>query len=60
MLGIFAWTILAPYVGYPQTPLGEIHKDIMPTVIILYFGGRSVEKAAGVVRGEFGLYKIKI
>lgn len=49
MLGIFAWTILAPYIGYPQIPLGEIHKDIMQTVIIFYFGGRSVEKVVGVV-----------
>ncbi len=46
------WTILAPYVGYPQIPLGEIHKDIMQTVIIFYFGGRSIEKAAGVVWGR--------
>jgi hypothetical protein len=52
MLGIFVWTILAPYLDYPQIPLTEIHKDIMMTVIIFYFGGRSVEKAAGVVWGR--------
>ena len=49
MLGIFAWTILAPYLGFPLIPLTEIHKDIMQTVIIFYFGGRSVEKAVNTV-----------
>ncbi len=49
---IFAWTILAPYLGFPQIPLTGIHKDIMQTVIIFYFGGRSVEKAAEVVWGR--------
>ncbi|MEE9614862.1 MAG: hypothetical protein V3W31_07955 [Thermodesulfobacteriota bacterium] len=52
VLGIFTWTILAPYIGYPQIPLSEVHKDVMMTVIIFYFGGRSVEKAAGVVWGK--------
>jgi len=52
MLGIFGWTILAPYAGYPLIPLTDIHKDIMQTVIIFYFGGRSVEKAAQVVWGR--------
>lgn len=49
MLAIFSWTIFAPYLGYPQIPLTDIHKDIMQTVIIFYFGGRSIEKAAGIV-----------
>ncbi|MBI5644431.1 MAG: hypothetical protein HY954_13295 [Deltaproteobacteria bacterium] len=52
ILGIFAWTVLAPYVGFPLIPLTEIHKDIMQTVIIFYFGGRSLEKAAGIVWGK--------
>lgn len=52
MLGVFTWTILAPYLGFPQIPLTEIHKSIMQTVIIFYFGGRSVEKTAGVVWGR--------
>ena len=54
MLGIFAWTVLAPYVGFAVIPLTEIHKDIMQTVIVFYFGGRSIEKAVGVVKGKTG------
>lgn len=52
MLVIFTWTIFAPYMGFPQIPLSSVHKDIMETVIIFYFGGRSVEKAAGIVWGR--------
>jgi len=52
VLGIFTWTVLAPYLGYPGIPLSEIHKDVMQTVIIFYFGGRTVEKAAGAVWGR--------
>lgn len=51
MLGIFVWTILSPSFGFPQIPLSDIHKDIMQAVIIFYFGGRSIEKAAGVIWG---------
>jgi len=50
-LGIFAWTVLAPYLGFPNIPLTETHKAIMQTVIIFYFGGRSVEKAVMHMRG---------
>ncbi|MFQ5736748.1 MAG: hypothetical protein ACE5GY_07780 [Thermodesulfobacteriota bacterium] len=49
-LGIFAWTVLAPYLGFPSIPLTDVHKDVMQTVIIFYFGGRSIEKAASIVR----------
>ena len=52
ILAIFAWTVLAPYLGFPVIALTEIHKDIMQTVIIFYFGGRSIEEAAGVVWGR--------
>jgi len=52
MLGIFLWTIVAPYADFPVIPLSDIHKDIMQTVIVFYFGGRSVEKAATVVWGR--------
>lgn len=52
ILAIFIWTILAPYIGFPMIALTEIHKDIMQTVIIFYFGGRSIEKAATVVWGR--------
>ncbi len=50
MLAIFSWTILAPYLGYPQIPLTEVHKSIMQTVIIFYFGGRSVEKSIAMIK----------
>ncbi|MEE9543414.1 MAG: hypothetical protein V3V95_06500 [Thermodesulfobacteriota bacterium] len=52
ILAIFAWTVLAPYLGFPVIALTDIHKDIMQTVIIFYFGGRTVEKAAGKVWGR--------
>ncbi len=52
ILGLFGWTVLAPYFGFPQITLNDIHKDIMQTVIIFYFGGRSIEKTAGVVWGK--------
>lgn len=52
MLFIFGWTVLAPYMGFPQFTLTEVHKEIMQTVIIFYFGGRSVEKTAGILKGE--------
>lgn len=49
-LGVFAWTVVAPYAGFPQVALSEVHKDIIQTVIIFYFGGRTLEKAASVMR----------
>ncbi|MEK6758312.1 MAG: hypothetical protein AABY51_00915 [Deltaproteobacteria bacterium] len=49
-LAVFVWTVVAPYAGFPQVALGEVHKDIMQTVIIFYFGGRTIEKAAGIMR----------
>ncbi|MFQ5466349.1 MAG: hypothetical protein ACE5EI_10510 [Thermodesulfobacteriota bacterium] len=52
MLGIFAWTVLAPYLGFAVIPLTEIHRDVMQTVIVFYFGGRSIEKAVSVVKGR--------
>jgi len=51
ILAIFAWTVLAPYMGFPMIALTEIHKDIMQTVIIFYFGGRSIEKTVSVFKG---------
>lgn len=51
ILGIFGWTVIAPYFGWPIIPLTEIHKDIMQTVIIFYFGGRSVEKVMTTIKG---------
>ncbi len=52
MLAVFSWTILAPYIGYPQIPLTEIHKSIMQTVIIFYFGGRSLEKSISMIKAR--------
>ncbi len=51
VLGLFSWTVLAPYFGFPNIELGEIHKDVMQTVIIFYFGGRSIEKTMKVIKG---------
>jgi len=51
MLGIFGWTVVAPYFSFPIIPLTDIHKEIMQTVIIFYFGGRSIEKIASMKWG---------
>ncbi len=51
MLFVFVWTILAPYLGYPEIPLSDVHRSIMQTVIVFYFGGRSVEKSIRLIRG---------
>ena len=51
ILAIFAWTVIAPYFNFPNIALTEIHKDIMQTVIIFYFGGRSIEKTVSVFKG---------
>lgn len=52
VLGIFSWTILAPYLGFPAFPLTEVHKEVMQTIIIFYFGGRSIEKIFTTVKGK--------
>jgi hypothetical protein len=41
---LFAWTIIAPSLGFPEVILQEVHKSIMQSIIVFYFGGRSVEK----------------
>jgi hypothetical protein len=46
--------VLAPYLGYPTIELSSVHKDLMQTVIIFYFGGRTVEKAVEMVKGRGG------
>lgn len=48
-LSLFVWTILAPYLGFKEFSLSEVHSEIMKTVIIFYFGGRSLEKTAETV-----------
>lgn len=50
-LGIFSWTVLAPYFGFDTIPLSEVHKDVLQTVIVFYFGGRSIEKTVGYFKG---------
>jgi hypothetical protein len=52
MLAIFAFTVVAPYVGLPNIELSEVHRDVMMTVIVFYFGGRSIEKTVGLVKGR--------
>ncbi|MBU2559220.1 MAG: hypothetical protein KJ578_15695, partial [Bacteroidetes bacterium] len=44
VLALFCWSVLSTQLGLPAIALTDIHKDIMMTVIIFYFGGRSVEK----------------
>lgn len=51
ILGLFCWTVIAPYLGWQTIPMTEVHKDIMQTVIIFYFGGRSIEKTAQIMKG---------
>lgn len=46
---LFIWTVLAPYLGFGELPLSEVHSEIMKTVIVFYFGGRSVEKTVEMV-----------
>ncbi|OGP14459.1 MAG: hypothetical protein A2052_06750 [Deltaproteobacteria bacterium GWA2_54_12] len=48
-LSLFVWTVLAPYLGFGEFSLSEVHSEIMKTVIIFYFGGRSLEKTAETV-----------
>lgn len=46
---IFAWTIISPQFGLPSIDLNEMHKGIMQSVIMFYFGGRSIEKVASII-----------
>lgn len=48
-LALFVWTVLAPYFGSGEFSLSQVHSEIMQTVIIFYFGGRSLEKTAEIV-----------
>lgn len=52
MLGIFIWTLISTQLGLPAVTLSDVHKDIMQTVIIFYFGGRSVEKVFTTIKGK--------
>lgn len=52
VLGIFAWTIAAPYLGWPVIPLSDVHKEVMIVVITFYFGGRSLEKIVSMIRDK--------
>ena len=47
---IFSWTLVGPQFGLPIIELTEIHKGIMQSVIIFYFGGRSIEKVSGTLK----------
>lgn len=48
-LGLFAWSMIGPQLGLPNIVFTEIHQNIMTTVIIFYFGGRSLEKSLTIV-----------
>lgn len=56
-LAVFLWTIIAPYAGFPSFEITGVHKEIMQTVIIFYFGGRSVEKVTGALWGKYAQTK---
>ena len=45
-LGVFVFSIVAPSFGW-KVELTDVHKSIIMTVIIFYFGGRSTEKILG-------------
>jgi len=51
-LALFVWTVLSPQFGMPTIELTEIHKGIMQSVIIFYFGGRSVEKVFNTIKNK--------
>ncbi|MCK5237038.1 MAG: hypothetical protein KAR06_08640 [Deltaproteobacteria bacterium] len=48
-LMLFLWSAIAPQVGMEGIKLNTVHQEIIQTVIIFYFGGRSVEKAISTV-----------
>lgn len=47
---LFAWALVSPQLGLPNITLTEVHKDVMMTVIVFYFGGRTVEKVTATVK----------
>ena len=49
---LFSWSLLSTQLGLPEIHLTELHKDIMQTVIVFYFSGRSVEKVVSKSRGK--------
>lgn len=51
-LGLFVWSIVSGQFGLPPVELTDIHKSIMQTIIIFYFGGRSIEKAITTIKGN--------
>jgi hypothetical protein len=44
---LFGWSLFSHQFGLIPIELTDAHKNIMMTVIIFYFGGRSVEKCLG-------------
>lgn len=43
-LSIFIYSAIGVSLGGPEVLLTPLHKSIMQTVVIFYFGGRSIEK----------------
>jgi len=54
VLAMFVANVIGPVLGWPELRIGEIEKDIMRTVIIFYFGGRTVEKVSQVITNGNG------
>lgn len=54
MLALFLMAVLDKALGLPDIQLGDAERDIMRTVIVFYFGGRSVEKVAHAIRNGNG------
>ncbi len=49
-LVIYTWTMISPSFNFPDINFTGLHKDVMMTVVIFYFGGRSVEKVFAAMK----------
>ncbi|HEA70993.1 MAG TPA: hypothetical protein ENH98_03600 [archaeon] len=49
-LVIYTWTMISPSFNFPDIEFTGLHKDVMMTVVIFYFGGRSIEKVFAVMK----------
>jgi len=50
MLAIYVITIIDKWLGIPDLVLDPVQESIMRTVIIFYFGGRTIEKATAIAK----------
>ena len=51
-LAVFVWTMVSQQFNLPSIEFNDLHAQIMQTVIIFYFGGRSVEKGISIAKGK--------